>query len=97
MFLKSAFFNLNFGSFFFYLKLVFFFIAIEEAQLKGKKAGNVVLPIGNRFVSYHFPIVSIFFFFFSHCFMLLVGSRFEHTWISLCIRQFEARCDSLYV
>ena len=66
MFLKSVFFNLDFGSFF-YLKLVFLFIAIEEAQLEGKKAGHVVLPVGNRFVSYHIPIVSILFFFFFFC------------------------------
>ena len=81
---------------FFYLKLVFLFIAIEEAQMVGKKAGHLVLPVGSRFVSYHIPIVSNFFF-LAHCFMLPIGSRFGHTWISLCIRQFDARCDSLYV
>ena len=45
--------------------MVFIFIVIEEAQLEGKKAGHVVLQVGSRFVSYHIPIVSIFFFFFT--------------------------------
>ena len=74
VFLKSVFFNLDFGSFF-YLKLVFLFIAIEEAQLEGKKASNVVLPVGSRFVSYHIPIVSIFFFFFFFCILFHASSR----------------------
>ena len=57
---------------FFYLKLVFLFVAIKGAQLTGKKKGwsltHLVLPIDSRYVFYHVPIVSIFFF-FARCFM----------------------------
>ena len=65
VFLKSVFFNLNFGSFF-YLKLLFFIIAIEEAQLKLERKGEKTvtlrsvsrLLVGSRFASCFLHIVS---------------------------------------
>ena len=65
VFHKSVFFNLNFGSFF-YLKLLFFIIAIEEAQLKLERKGEKTvtlrsvsrLPVGSRFASCFLHIVS---------------------------------------
>ena len=53
---------------FFYLKLVFFFYSYWRSTLVGKKVGHLVLPVGSRFVSYHIPNVS-FFYFLAHCFM----------------------------
>ena len=53
---------------FFYLKLVFLFVAIKGAQLKGKKRlVTYSLSASSRYVSYHVPNVSIFF--FAHCFI----------------------------
>ena len=59
---------------FFYLKLLFFIIAIEEAQLKLERKGEKTvtlrsvsrLPVGSRFVDIFSPTL---FHAFAHCFI----------------------------
>ena len=97
VFLKLVFFNLNFG--FFSLSNIGIFVYSYWRCTVGRKKGTslLVLPVGLFLIIFQMFQIFFFFFFFAHCFILWIGSRFGHTWISLYIRQFEARCDSLYV